>query len=995
MSTTPLPEGRGFDEWIAIEEAATYLAIPVRTLYRLAQHGRLPATKVGRTWRFKRSLLDAHLASGSALIESAARSPEASQLGFVLTSSVAGPPEMAPGRIEPGRARPDGPTDSVDLVHLQELAALADLSVRLAGLLDETEIVQFACGRLQEIFGVDGVGVLRLEHDEADGTDVFVPLATTSGETGRMRIPVAGSPLLARVVETGEPVVIEDLPSETVHQVDLVARMGLRSGVFVPIVEVGRLWGIFALVTKATRRFDVLELERLVAIAAQTGTALTNARLLAESRRWTEQLEGIEALSRQLNRSRAMKDVAEIVAREIGTLIDFDGLRFYVLQPDGETLEALTLVGNVDYYASETPELVRLRMGEGLGGTIAAARVGELIDDVLADPRMQDIPGTDEVDESMLVMPFLYDDEVLGVMELSRLGLGQFQASDLRIMQIFAAQASVALFNARQLEQLERRSADLERQLGSQRQLLNVTERLLQTREPSLIFEAIADTLSQVVPHDTLTIYLVDDTGGVLVPVIARDEYAQQILESRLPLGQGITGDVVARGEAEMVNDTTNDPRVVHVPGTPDDQDEAMIVAPLHNPNGVIGALNLYRIGAPFEASELDLVKLYANHAAIALENANVHEELLRAARTDPLTGLRHHGGFRDALAHALDTSSPVSVLMIDLDSFKAYNDRHGHQAGDRLLQRLATRLVASVRGQDVVCRYGGDEFAIVLPDTSEPGARAVAEKILAVMDEGGSRTARVGASIGIATFPDDARQPRDLVAVADTALYVAKHLGRGRAVSARELPTHIHHLREELGEMMAGAERDSVRQQLDVRYLVRPLHEVLRRQAPNLALDGERVAAVCDRVAAAMGLDDRAARALHAAALVSDIGRLVADEGDEAQSGMIAFAHPVLASRLLEPYPPLAEVASIVRHHHERWDGTGYPDELAGEQLAQSTRLLIVAGRYVDLVEPRDGSQALDPAAAVAVLRGESGTRLAPDAVEALASVFEADAAA
>ena len=129
-----------------------------------------------------------------------------------------------------------------------------------------------------------------------------------------------------------------------------------------------------------------------------------------------------------------------------------------MLQPDGVTLEAVTLQAKVPYYAQETPDMVRLRLGEGLGGILAASRVAEIVGDVLHDPRMQDIPGTEDVDESMVVVPLVFEDEVLGVLEVSRLGLDRFAHSDLRLLQIIGAQAAVALANARQVEELERRA---------------------------------------------------------------------------------------------------------------------------------------------------------------------------------------------------------------------------------------------------------------------------------------------------------------------------------------------------------------------------------------------------------------------------------------------------------------------------------------------------------------------------------------------------------
>ena len=446
----------------------------------------------------------------------------------------------------------------------------------------------------------------------------------------------------------------------------------------------------------------------------------------------------------------------------------------------------------------------------------------------------------------------IFEERVLGVIELSRLGCDAFEPDDLRLMQILGAQAAVALENAARHEELERRSQRLEHQLESERLLLGVTERLLQTREVDATFEAIAETLETVVPYDTLTIYRVDELAGMLVPVLARDQFADEILRARLPIGAGITGSVVQRGEAECINDAGRDPRVVNVPGTPDDDYESIIVAPLHGPNGVMGALNLYRIGRDFLPGELDLARLYANHAAIALDNALLYQQLREAARHDPLTGLLHHGVFQDELAVRVK-AGPVAVLMIDLDDFRSYNNQFGHQAGDRLLRRIADGLRRSVRDGDLVCRYGGDEFALILPDTDESGASAVARKVLrrfAALRSGESDL-RVGASIGTAAYPQDAKDARDLVSIADTALFVAKHFGKGRAVAANDLPTHVREMRTRLEEVVGEAQQ---RRELDpgsavdVVALVRPLHELLQPQAPALARQNAEVSELCRR---------------------------------------------------------------------------------------------------------------------------------------------------
>jgi diguanylate cyclase (GGDEF)-like protein len=513
------------------------------------------------------------------------------------------------------------------------------------------------------------------------------------------------------------------------------------------------------------------------AVTRQTILLFQRAQLLRGANRWSEQLERIEALSRKLSRSRATDEVAEAVATEIASVIDWHGLRFYVLAADGETLEPIKLRSRVPHYQHETPALVRLSLGHGLGGHIAQSGVAELIPDAARDVRGAQIPGTESVDESMIVVPLVYEDSILGVLELFRLGLSAFDQADLRLAQIVGAQAAVALMNARQLEELERR-------LSSQRQLLTITDRLLAQRERGAVFEAIADTLAQVVPHDTLTIYLVDAAAGCLVPILARDEYAEQILATRPALGAGITGGVIARGEAEIVNDANNDPRVIHVPGTPQDEDEAMIVAPLRNPEGVIGALNLYRSGADFDENDLEIVRLFTNLAAIALENASVHDQLLHAAVTDPLTNLPNRRLFAervdDALSDRRATQRKLAVLFLDLDRFKLVNDSLGHAAGDAVLQAVGERLRRATRSTDLVARLGGDEFGILLDAVNDPKqAVATSRRIIAALSEPiqvEGRRVVVSASIGIAF--DSAHEPvsaGELLRDADTAMYRAK----------------------------------------------------------------------------------------------------------------------------------------------------------------------------------------------------------------------------
>ena len=751
-------------------------------MYRLAQHGQLPAVKVGRTWRFRVSALDSYLEQGMA-----ARAPGGA------TEAATAPPAPAP--------RAPAPTTAAAPPALGALSGdgWEVISGELATLAGPAEIARYLDTRLRQMYGVDVVGLMHLQGEElvtlADSDELSVA-------TGARFTLEPSSPLLA-ALRRDEPCVIEDLAAHPAYLSEPILRFGLRSLLCVPVRFGETTWGVLALAGFAPRAVPSGDLERLEAIANQAGLAIHNAQLVRETVRWSRQLERIEALSRELNRSRAVAAVAEAVASQIESVIDWHGLRFYLLADDGVTLEPIKLAYKVDHYANHTPDLVRLRLGQGLGGNIAAAGGAEIVNDAGHDPRTSQILGTEVVDESMIVVPLRYEDNLIGVIELFRLGLGAFDATDLRLAQIVGAQAAVAIVNARQVEELERRSAALERRLASQRQLLAITERLLVHREGRAVFEAIADTLAEVVPHDTITIYLVDRAAGCLVPTLARDEYAEQILASRPPLGSGITGDVIARGEAEIINNALHDPRVLHVPGTPVDQAEAMIVAPIRTSDGVIGALTLYRANHDFDADDLELVRLFANHVAIALENASIHDRLIEAAVTDPLTGLPNRRLFSDRVDHALArrgrSPAGVAVLFLDLDGFKLVNDSLGHAAGDEVLAAVGTRLRSCMRTTDTVARLGGDEFAILIEDVDEDGeALAAAERVIAALSQPlalPGREVAVRASIGVAV---DRGQPgvsaADLLGNADTAMYQAKATSRGRfalfepAMHARQL---------------------------------------------------------------------------------------------------------------------------------------------------------------------------------------------------------------
>ena len=250
----------------------------------------------------------------------------------------------------------------------------------------------------------------------------------------------------------------------------------------------------------------------------------------------------------------------------------------------------------------------------------------------------------------------------------------------------------------------------------SYRRLADVFHHVLSEQSLDTLLDRIADTLAELIPYDTLSIFQADEPQTVLVPVLARDKWADEIMRNRIRFGEGLAGWAAANREPVHTNHAHLDPRMKVVPGTPPDEQEALVTIPLIARESVKGVLSIYRLGddASFNEQEFELAKRFGDAAALALDNAQTRARLEYQAQTDSLTGLYNHRYFhehlRAELTRASRSRSAVAVLMLDIDDFKRVNDVHGHGAGDQALTELAELLKGAVRASDVVCRLGGEE---------------------------------------------------------------------------------------------------------------------------------------------------------------------------------------------------------------------------------------------------------------------------------------------
>jgi diguanylate cyclase (GGDEF)-like protein len=374
---------------------------------------------------------------------------------------------------------------------------------------------------------------------------------------------------------------------------------------------------------------------------------------------------------------------------------------------------------------------------------------------------------------------------------------------------------------------------------------------------------------------------------------------------------------------------------------------------------------------------------------AIALYQRSVHSALkaMRLALTDPLTGLGNHRHFHERLQHDLDKAQdegfPLTLVLLDIDNFKQVNDRHGHPIGDRVLAQVATRL----RQGGEAFRLGGDEFALLLARRDEHEglsiARSVIERLAEKPLESGEFLSMSG---GVATYPQHGVERADLVRVADSALYMAKEQGKNTVRVYRPDIAGI----QELRRLAEGPDRAA-----RLRAAASLAHAVDARDAYT-GSHSYMVGELAARVAKRMGLDTEAIELTRLAGSLHDLGKLAIPEEILRKPGplneaerLVLERHPQIGYRMLDSLG-VEPVATWVLHHHERWDGAGYPDQKAGPEIPLGARILFVADAYDAMTTDRVYRGRLSHDRAIAELERCAGTQFDPDVVAAFKAEFD-----
>jgi diguanylate cyclase (GGDEF)-like protein/putative nucleotidyltransferase with HDIG domain len=352
-------------------------------------------------------------------------------------------------------------------------------------------------------------------------------------------------------------------------------------------------------------------------------------------------------------------------------------------------------------------------------------------------------------------------------------------------------------------------------------------------------------------------------------------------------------------------------------------------------------------------------------------------ESMAKMARTDPLTGLRNHRAFHDDLASELKRASrgptPLSLVMLDLDNLKTLNDRQGHQAGDERLQALAAAMRTAHRAGDTAFRIGGDEFAVVLAGTRSWGAAEYVQRLASQLQanaSGATVTAGIAEALAV-------RDKHELIREADLALITAKRINQQVAIYSEDMDADV-----------------------ELRLAEDEHHTQTLASALALAVDAkdsytrshcQTVSQLCVVIANELGLDAERLPRLRLAGLLHDVGKIGIPDSILQKPGPLTDpeyeqmkTHSVLGAGILEAADMRVE-ADWVRHHHERIDGSGYPDGLAGEDIPLESRIILVADAFEAMTTDRPYRLAPGQSYAIDELRRHAGTQFDAAIVEAL----------
>jgi diguanylate cyclase (GGDEF)-like protein len=575
----------------------------------------------------------------------------------------------------------------------------------------------------------------------------------------------------------------------------------------------------------------------------------------------------------------------------------------------------------------------------------------------------------------------------------------------LEILEVAARQVAVAMENARQFTQEQKRARYLS--------FVNTLSRAaISLQDADEMLAAIVSQIEQTFHYDHIGVGLIDYNTKEIV-MHAEAGATKEAAGKRVPLGVGIVGKVAR--SLETVLQQEGGQLLSVLPGA-----QSVLCIPISYGDTLLGVLNVesYQPSA-FHQDEIMMFKTLADMLSAALHNVSVYHKVAHQSITDSLTGLKTRRFFDEALQsehkRGLRSGRPYSVVLIDLDKFKPVNDQFGHLEGDLVLMRVARILEHKVRQSNIVARYGGDEFIVLMPETGADQASILSERLrLWIATDPTLNERGVTGSFGVAEFPLHGSTTPEIVRMADTAMYQAKRAG-GNRVSIAEgrkeiapdqqrqlIAMHLEGLlrrehfasADEILDALHRITRSVPAEKLDIamRESVRLIVRAVEAREMHASGHGETVASYAAVLGRQLRLDEMEVQDLVFAAQVHDAGKIVVPERTLIKPGSLTFeefqvlkSHPLVGEKIVRMVPCSDRIQLAVRHHQERFDGTGYPDAYRGDKIPLMARIICLCEAYVNMISERPYADAKPAGEAIAEIEREAGTHFDPALVRIL----------
>jgi diguanylate cyclase (GGDEF)-like protein/putative nucleotidyltransferase with HDIG domain len=898
-----------------------------------------------------------------------------------------------------------------------------------------TEIQTMLFHALERVLNVVGMpsGALLLHHGSSQGPTSVVAVGLSDNFCAVAQEEGLDDHLVELVSRMGGVVVFRDLvrnfsrtgtdgEDATNRFRRLANNQGLTTLVGISLHAKDRAFGALVLGSPELRRFTAAELRMLLALGHQIGMAVENSYLVQQSTRRSDGLRMLNEIGRVLGSTLEPDALFAAISMEMKRLLNMN--HFFI--------SLLDEVKNEIHFEVEVrdgvtqPKRSRPISHEHLSEYVMRTREPLLIREQYAR-ELENLSLTPhEAYACVCAAPLMVGEKAIGVIAVQSPQEHAFDESTLEMMRVLSSEVVVALENVRLFREERTKSRRLTL-------LNNISRNMITTLKPDEMLFKIAEELDRSLDYSHIGIALMDYVKKNFV-IQAEAGQRKGAWGRRLKLTGNIVGRVGSTGSLEVANYL--DP--AHSSDEPVIEGSVSAIAlPIVYADHLHGVLYVETdLPTSFNREETSFLGTLADMISGALHNATAFQKTQQEAITDGLTGVKTHRFFMEALSgewkRATRASRPFTLILMDLDRFKFVNDFYGHVAGDTVIQRVAQILSEHCRRSDVVARYGGDEFVILMPETDLEQGHVLAGKLRNWIATDPLLLERnVTPSLGVATFPTHGSTPQELIQVADASMYLSKHHG-GNAVSTadhvdpnerkkwksdvleaylgvtlKRLFTtgpgafeEIHNRIEQFAKSVSETELEGPDQNQDAARAYEPLPPIVMDTLTSLALavdakdqftqgHSQKVAAYAVLIAEGIGLDGPEVEEIRLGAMLHDIGKVGISDTILNKNGPLDSEqwetmkkHVDFGAQLLEPLAGTERIRAMVEHHHEFYDGSGYLNGLAGKEIPLGARIITIADAYDTITSQRTYKQEHSSEEAFKELERCAGIQFDPELV-------------